>query len=508
MDKVKFVCINLERRPDRKQNFLKQNVPAEFYPAVDGKKLVLTDEIKTLFEGNDFGWRRGVIGCALSHFYLWKQLLEDPKYDYYAIVEDDTVFIPNFLNIFSGQIDMIVENDLKFVFLGFVDTDYITRPFDLSKDPKVIEFNRKIFGSGTGGYLVSKKGAKSLVDFFTKNGIKQGIDSAMKDHWFKTEKLYTFWPRIIISPQMDTDIQRDFTSIKKKTLVVASEGMGSWCKDFFTHIAKIAFGKDVVIEYKNAMDAQILLRSFFFGIEKPFPKKIPYIAWSGESYPCSERDYPPLYNVWKPDDPNQFKIAYIIVAFFELQKTHNIKFNLKDLRLGHFEKPYFLAYCSSDSTPARETLFKLIKERDQTGTAHGLGRCHTTPGYKAQGGWQVIHETYKKYRFVFAMENGFKKYYVTEKLITALISGAIPIYFGDSDWVKEVFNEKCIIFTADFNSLEECADYIMKVETTPSLYQKYLDEPRFVKKTGYFDIDNPCEEYLKMAEILKSQIIL
>ena len=287
-------------------------------------------------------------------------------------------------------------------------------------------------------------------------------------------------------------------------LVVASEGMGSWSQDFFNHIAKITFGHDTEIEYKNDDSAQILLTSMFFNHERQFPKNLPYITWSGERFEAPERDYPPIYSVWKPSDPKAFKIPYFVVAFFELQRVHGLKFDLKDLRLGTFEKPYFLAYCASRPVPVRDNLFKLLKDR--SATAHGLGGCQTTPGFRVDGHWHNIFETYKNYRFVLAMENSQVKEYVTEKLLNVLISGAIPIYWGYSEWVKRVFNEKCIIFVDDFESLEACADYIVKVDTTPELYQQYLDEPRFVKEMGYFDIENPCEDYLKMGEILKNDV--
>ena len=42
----------------------------KFFKAVDGSKLTVTDEITKIFAGNDFGNRRGVVGCALSHYRL------------------------------------------------------------------------------------------------------------------------------------------------------------------------------------------------------------------------------------------------------------------------------------------------------------------------------------------------------------------------------------------------------------------------------------------------------
>ena len=49
-----------------------------------------------MFHGNNFGSRRGVIGCALSHYDLWKQLVTDKKHDCYLVLEDDITLCQNF----------------------------------------------------------------------------------------------------------------------------------------------------------------------------------------------------------------------------------------------------------------------------------------------------------------------------------------------------------------------------------------------------------------------------
>lgn len=68
----------------------------EFVKAVDGLLLSPTTELKHLFKNNDFGSRRGVIGCALSHYNLWKRLVNDSQHEYYVIMEDDFVLCSNF----------------------------------------------------------------------------------------------------------------------------------------------------------------------------------------------------------------------------------------------------------------------------------------------------------------------------------------------------------------------------------------------------------------------------
>ena len=61
----------------------------EFFQAVNGKELEPTNELYYLFERNDFNYKKGVIGCTLSHLYLWKQLIEDKHNDFYELNDED-----------------------------------------------------------------------------------------------------------------------------------------------------------------------------------------------------------------------------------------------------------------------------------------------------------------------------------------------------------------------------------------------------------------------------------
>jgi GR25 family glycosyltransferase involved in LPS biosynthesis len=68
--------INLDRRPDRMKRLPHTILDkAVRFPAIDGQTLRLTPALKAMFA--PLGWRKGVMGCALSHISLWKKLVED-----------------------------------------------------------------------------------------------------------------------------------------------------------------------------------------------------------------------------------------------------------------------------------------------------------------------------------------------------------------------------------------------------------------------------------------------
>ena len=73
--------------------------------------------MQKLFHGNDFGSRKGVIGCALSHYYIWKELLQDTDNNFYVIFEDDIELCSDFqkrLNSLNQEM-----NDREYLLLGY-----------------------------------------------------------------------------------------------------------------------------------------------------------------------------------------------------------------------------------------------------------------------------------------------------------------------------------------------------------------------------------------------------
>jgi len=315
------------------------------------------------------------------------------------------------------------------------------------------------------------------------------------------------------------------------SIIIASEGHGAWCEHFLRHVLR-----DKHVIFENSNRSQLVVRSCFLTQEREFPKNLPYITWSGEPLGVINRNYPPLFKIWEPKNKTLlietsnspynkdiytgyisgdlqgtianigqknadkiFYIPFLVVIYFDYQATFNLKLDLTDLRLPQYRnnaRPNFLAYCASAPIPIRESLFSLLKGKEG---AHGLGKCQTTPGRKVEGTFHDMRNVYSTYRFAFAMENSTQHHYVTEKLFNVLLSGAIPIYYGDDEWVKKVFNEKCIIFVQDFPTLQDCANRIIEIDNDPVLLQKYLDEPRFVKDKSWFT-NHP--DYDKMREII------
>jgi len=111
--------INLDRRPDR-MNRLPRTIldKAVRFPAIDGRSLRLTPALKAMFA--PLGWRKGVMGCALSHISLWKKLVEDkPEIDTYLILEDDVEIHPQCLPMLN-HIHTKMPSDWDVLYIGGV----------------------------------------------------------------------------------------------------------------------------------------------------------------------------------------------------------------------------------------------------------------------------------------------------------------------------------------------------------------------------------------------------
>lgn len=81
---MKFYCINLEKRTDRKnsiiEQFAKQNIDLEFFPGLDAKILGVVSLLKT----------KGMTGCYISHHLLHLKL-KSAEDEWSIIIEDDLI---------------------------------------------------------------------------------------------------------------------------------------------------------------------------------------------------------------------------------------------------------------------------------------------------------------------------------------------------------------------------------------------------------------------------------
>jgi hypothetical protein len=101
----------------------------------------------------------------------------------------------------------------------------------------------------------------------------------------------------------------------------------------------------------------------------------------------------------------------------------------------------------------------------------------------------------QNFRFVFCFENDLYPGYVTEKVIEAWATGAIPLYWG-----KDVFgyiNPKAIINLADFDNFHDFVSYVEKVNKSKVLWQKIASEPILLRAPDLSQVNKVLSQALE-----------
>jgi GR25 family glycosyltransferase involved in LPS biosynthesis len=221
--------INLERRTDRKMvitQLLKTvNITDyTFFKAVDGRTLESTNELRKLFQDNDFGNRKGVMGCALSHYRLWQELVNDKTHDYYVIFEDDIKLNRDQGNLKTRMDKLKPEmSEKEFLFLGYsmitARREAVRHIYDNITAETLIKIeplNKDLYIGGFYAYSINKVGAQKMLNYIAKTGIKHGIDFLVgivpELNPYEIQPLLVFSEWYENKP-IDTDIQTNYASL-------------------------------------------------------------------------------------------------------------------------------------------------------------------------------------------------------------------------------------------------------------------------------------------------------
>lgn len=336
---IKTFVINLDKRSDRWEKFCKQNEPKclcyERFSAIDGSLLEPTEQLQHIFDGNDYNMREGMVGCAMSHIKLYIELVNS-NYDAFCILEDDLDFVPNFKDKFLFVYDSLPK-DWDLCYLGHhVWEQYKTGDFfDKTNFPNLEKWDTKtslkFSKGGTGGYLISKKGAKNLLEFINNNGMTNGIDTIQQKS-ADILNIYYCKPHLIYSDcwnpnlEIDTDIQHNF-----KSLTIPIEKRVENEKNFYKSFGDITETYDLEFATKYIQTISSKSIMFYYGsnIQELIEKCI---------FPCYSLNYKVLIVV--PCLTQQISNE----KFFQRLKRNN-KFDISQA-LVLKEKPKVISFSS------------------------------------------------------------------------------------------------------------------------------------------------------------------
>jgi hypothetical protein len=122
-----------------------------------------------------------------------------------------------------------------------------------------------------------------------------------------------------------------------------------------------------------------------------------------------------------------------------------------------------------------------------TGYCFGSRKDTHEPDSKRANSWEKVNQKPSTHRFVLAMENQVYDGYITEKIVLAFLSGAIPIYYGTAD-VFQIFNSRAFIFY-DVDDPQPAIDRVKYLESNRTAYLEMARLP--ILKDG----ENTLREY-------------
>jgi len=165
--------------------------------AVDGKTTNFS-KFNWLFESIDrdnitnplytHRFKKGILGCALSHFKVWELILASPHddNDMFLICEDDIKFAPNFKEKYNKVIKVLeADNEWDITFIGYTDDRDFYGDTIVFEGIKKFSGNPRKHGGGLFSYLIRKKAVRKLIDIATNRGIARPIDWFVIDQYDK-----------------------------------------------------------------------------------------------------------------------------------------------------------------------------------------------------------------------------------------------------------------------------------------------------------------------------------
>lgn len=215
-------------------------------------------------------------------------------------------------------------------------------------------------------------------------------------------------------------------------------------------------------------------------------------------------------------DHSKVKYYPFWVTSFGERRLHSPQNLIKDKILVHQHlrtKRRFCAFMQTHPAPGRDGIFKALsgyKDVDVLGSWDPMVNMKSNKSVKFDRFvynenvtfYDLSVDKYKPYKFVIAGENGQANGYITEKIISAMLAYAVPIYFGASD-IEEHFNSKSFI-NANKLSKEELLSTVSRLDQNEEEYQKMLMEPWFPHNTlpTWFD-DKNFTDIMRPLKIFK-----
>jgi glycosyl transferase, family 25 len=156
----------------------------------------------------------GIVGCAMSHLYIWKKLINDNTTDYYIVMEDDVDLDYKFEQTLL-LIENLINKGFKFDILSlYCHTEINCQHYSNIINIGEYKIGKTIFPSSNACYIISKRGATKLLSKINKN-IHYHIDLQIAFYnLFKHIEYFSIKPNLVnINYDLNSTISASSSSI-------------------------------------------------------------------------------------------------------------------------------------------------------------------------------------------------------------------------------------------------------------------------------------------------------
>ena len=502
---IPIKIINLKKRIDRKKSIIKilndqEIYNYEFIEAIDGNELIPTIDLKLLFLNNDFGNRKGVIGCALSHYNLWKQLENDINNDFYIIMEDDFTLCDNFKIKFESLINEYSKKDI--IFLGYhmfsEYRDSFKNIYNNQNNNINIELlNKTLYIGGYFAYSINKNGVKILLDYINNNGIKHGIDYLNKI--IPQLNSYECQPQLVFSKWnengalIDSNIQYDFNGMDFRFINIVSikskirvKMLCNWCSSEqlcieWSNMTENLFNwKNIEVTWHNDNIDYYVIINYPQNNEYYDPKKTIIFQMEPKCNNDNQNWGVKTWGSWENPDVSKF-LEVRTHEFYYNNCTSQLKINYSELSLMPIIKRndnYISTICSSKYFDPghikRIDFLKFLEEKNDNFInidIYGFENKHNFKNYKGSLENNKKENGLLPYKYYFMAENNIETNYISEKFWEPLLCECLCFYYGAPN-VSNYINPKAFI-QLNLENFEESYN-IIKYSIENNLYEKRL----------------------------------
>ncbi len=216
---LKIYYINLTQSTDRNQHMIQQchGLPCIRISAVQGKNIDKNHLAPILKKPT---MRHNTIACFLSHIECLERFLQT-KDDYAIIMEDDVQFSPH---LFSKLDSILQENPNRKIDILFLGGTHVCGKHISPSLLKPIQQNKNC-NAGAFAYLISRKGAHSILQSFFKHGIFDMYDHQIRT-LFPSMHVYYTYPSLvkhdfhIESVRLEQNYKDDYVKIAQSVTIV------------------------------------------------------------------------------------------------------------------------------------------------------------------------------------------------------------------------------------------------------------------------------------------------